>query len=110
AELIGHSRDASHGDAPRLARREELVRVDVDAPADEVGLRVVARGAVDGGELLRGRLLADPARMFLRPAFGLFGGGAFHVAAWHDARVLCPPCRTLSPSGDLRSATAPSRR
>src|SRR6058998_3322563 len=50
----------------------------VETPADEVGLGVVARGAVHGRELLCGRLLADPARMFLRPSLGLFRGGTLH--------------------------------
>ena len=36
-------------DAPRVARGEELVRVDVAEPADEVRLGVVLRRAVDRG-------------------------------------------------------------
>src|SRR6266853_1217011 len=39
---------AAHRDAPRLARGEELVRVDLVPPAEEVRFRVVRRTAVDG--------------------------------------------------------------
>ena len=88
AELVRHCGDAPHGHAPRLPGREELVRVDVDAPADEVRLRIVGGAAVDGGVLLRGRLLAHAAGVLFRAALGLFGRRAFHVTARHVPRVL----------------------
>ena len=37
-ELAGRRGDAANGDAPRLARSEQRVRVDLVAPAEEVRL------------------------------------------------------------------------
>ena len=53
--------DAADGDAPRGAGREQLVGVDLAAPAEEVRLGIVRRGAEDRG-LQLGRRAARSSR------------------------------------------------
>src|SRR4051812_6917262 len=79
--------DASNGDAPRFAAREQLVRIDLVRPAEEVRLGIVVRAPVDG-RVGRGRVLGqDPALDLLGPALRLLRGGALHVSARHSATV-----------------------
>src|SRR5436305_2019871 len=85
--LLAGGRDAAHADPPRLAAREELVRVDLVRPADEVGLRVVV-GAPVHRRVGRKRIVRqDPALDLFRPALGLLGSGTLHVTARHSATV-----------------------
>src|SRR4051794_13046810 len=79
--------DAADGDAPRLAAREQLVRIDFVRPAEEVRLGIVFGAAVD--RRIRGHRIArqHTARNLFRAALGLFGRGTLHVAARHSATV-----------------------
>src|SRR3954453_16937372 len=87
SELVGGGSDAAHADSPRLAAREQLVRVDLVCPAEEVQLGIVLRAAVDGRVLRRRILRQDPALDLLGSAPRLFRGGAFHVATRHSGTV-----------------------
>ncbi len=104
--------DAADGDAPGLARLEQLVGVDVGGPADEVRLRIVGRAPVHGRVDLRRRLLAHAARELLRTTLRLLRGRSFHVAARHPAKgtVAAVPGAARSPFVDCGSDTAPSKR
>src|SRR3954453_7226996 len=85
--LLAGGRDAPDADAPRLAAREELVRIHLVRPAEEVRLRVVVRAPVHG-RVGRERIVGeDSARDFLGAALGLLGSGSLHVAARHSATV-----------------------
>src|SRR5206468_2233190 len=79
--------DASDRDAPRLAAREQLVRIDLVRPAEEVRLRVVVGAPVDGRVGGRRVLGQDPPLDLLGPTLRLLRGGALHVTARHSATV-----------------------
>src|SRR5581483_4581005 len=87
AELVRLHRDAPDGHAPRLARGEELVRVDVGEPAEEVRRRIVLGAAEHRGIDLRRRLLALPARDLVGAALPLLRSGTFHVSTRHSGTV-----------------------
>src|SRR5205085_4886717 len=64
---------ANHAEAPRLAGDEQLVRVDLVEPADEVAGRVVRGRAVEGRPLRRGRRFALAALECIEPRLRLLG-------------------------------------
>src|SRR4051812_14114005 len=85
--LLAGGRDAPDADAPRLAAREELVRIHLVRPPEEVRLRVVVRTPVHG-RVGRKRIVGEDAACdFLGAALGLLGSGSLHVAARHSATV-----------------------
>src|SRR5581483_5421713 len=78
-------RSANHGDAPGGAGLEELVRVDLAEPTEEVLRRVGLGRAVDGEPLLRARRLAALQALELRLA--LLARRPLHVPARHHATL-----------------------
>ena len=75
------------GDAPGRAALEEVVRVDLVRPAEEVRLRVVRGRAVDRRTVLRRRHGVDRLASLdrIEPRLRLLGDGPFLVTARHGA-------------------------
>ena len=78
---------AQNGDAPGAPGLEELVRIDLVRPAEEVLLRLFVGRAVDRSpaRCMRGRgSRRSPRASASRRRLGFFGDRAFLVTAWHD--------------------------
>src|SRR5438552_13011666 len=105
----GHS---SERQAPGAAALEELVRVHLVGPAEEVRLGVIVRGAKDGcavGRRLLGlQRLAPLERIEAR--LRLLGDGPFLVTARHATECTLAACLPRSPSVASPSGTERSRR
>src|SRR5262249_27281315 len=80
----------AHGEAPRPARREQLVRVHVLEPADEVLLGFLVGGAVNGASL--GLRRALPVVAAFERRFALFAGRTLQVSTrhgFHPSPTVC---------------------
>jgi ABC-2 type transport system ATP-binding protein len=83
---FGAVRPTADGDAPGVARGEELLRVDFVGPAEKVLVRFVVRRAVDGAPVglasLRLERLAALERV--DPCLCRLRDRPFFVTAWHE--------------------------
>src|SRR4051794_17351021 len=101
---ISLHRSADYRDAPGLSGLEQLVRIELVAPAQEVPLGLGLGRAVDRRPQLRLGLAA--AALELRePALGLLGRRPLGVALRHQAASFSSACRS---SGSLIIERPPS--
>src|SRR5207247_1498936 len=104
AELAGRCRGAANRDAPRLAGGEELVRVYLVPPAEEVRRGVVFGRAVHGEvEALHGMVVLLE-RGLLREALRLLRCWTFHVTARHETSLARGAAAVQAPAGGQSSS------
>src|SRR3954471_8245949 len=92
---------ADHGDSPCLPGGEELIRVDLVAPTDEVAFRLLRGGSVDRRAHL-GLLLVPAPLELLQAALGFLRGRSLGVPLGHYPASAIRACRSR---GALNIAT-----
>src|SRR5438093_3470752 len=95
--------DPPDRETPGAAALEELVRVHLVRPAEEVRLRLVLCRAPDGRALVRRPLRVQrlAALECVDARLRLFGDGPFLVTARHEAECTLGACPPRPPFADL---------